>query len=210
MWADSMSIKHKCVKNWNFLVKKNFCELNLSNLSCPENMDTNYVIKKFMSKLHEKHVDNWHAVLHSDKSISGRGGNKLRTYRLFKENFEPEEYCKIALPFNHRSAFAKFRCGVAPLRIETGRYENIVLENRVCHICDVFIEDEAHVLLRCPLYDDFRNHLYYVAETFNDNFNTLDDNQKLVFLFSDVNMIRVCAKTCHLILKRRRNFIYCK
>ena len=130
--------------------------------------------------------------------------------RLFKENFEPEEYCKIALPFNHRSAFAKFRCGVAPLRIETGRYENIVLENRVCHICDVFIEDEAHVLLRCPLYDDFRNHLYYVAETFNDNFNTLDDNQKLVFLFSDVNMIRVCAKTCHLILKRRRNFIYCK
>ena len=28
------------------------------------------------------------------------------------------------MPLRHRSAFAKFRCGVAPLRIETGRYEN--------------------------------------------------------------------------------------
>ncbi|CAC5411797.1 unnamed protein product [Mytilus coruscus] len=42
-WADSMSIKHKCVKNWNFLVRKTFCELNLSHLSYPENMGTNYV-----------------------------------------------------------------------------------------------------------------------------------------------------------------------
>ena len=36
-----------------------------------------------------------------------------------------ENYCKILVPFNDRSAFAIFRCGMAPIRLETGRYENI-------------------------------------------------------------------------------------
>jgi hypothetical protein len=52
--------------------------------------------------------------------------------KLFKNSFETEIYCKIALPFSHRSAFAKFRCGVAPLRIETGRFENLRIEERIC------------------------------------------------------------------------------
>ena len=42
------------------------------------------------------------------------------TYNLFKNSFETETYCKISMPFSQRSSFAKFRCGVAPLRIETG------------------------------------------------------------------------------------------
>jgi len=37
-----------------------------------------------------------------------------------------------------------------------------------------------------------------------------NDNQKLVFLFSDFNMTRICAKTCNLILNERRNVLYCK
>jgi hypothetical protein len=45
-----------------------------------------------------------------------------------------------------RSAFAKFRCGVAPLRIETGRYENKNVNERVCFICHDQIEDEKHVI----------------------------------------------------------------
>ena len=210
-WADIMSSKHKCVKNWNFIVKKTFCELNLSHFcSISDCVDTDFVVKSVMSKFFENHIVHWNSSLHSDGSKSGRGGNKLRTYRLFKHRFEPEQYCKIPLPFNYRSAFAKFRCGVAPLRIETGRYENIKLVDRVCSICKDCIEDEAHVLLKCPLYDDFRNELFLNAESFNENFMLLDDTQKLVFLFSDGNMIRLCAKTCYLILNMRRNVLYCK
>jgi hypothetical protein len=55
--------------------------------------------------------------------LNGTGRNKLRTYKLLKTNFEVETYCKLQLPYAHRSEFAKFRCGVAPLRLETGRYE---------------------------------------------------------------------------------------
>lgn len=71
-------------------------------------------------------------MLNTDSSRRGNCGNKLRTYKLFKTGFKVEEYCKILLPLNHRSAFAKFRCGVAPIKIETGRYESLAVEERVC------------------------------------------------------------------------------
>ncbi len=60
----------------------------------------------------------------------------------------------------HRSAFAIFRCGVAPLRVETGRYENIPFNERSCFNCLDSIEDEIHVLLECPLYSDIRANIF--------------------------------------------------
>ena len=59
---------------------------------------------------------------------------------------------KIIMQRNHRSAFAKFRMGVAPLRIETGRYEHLEEEQRVGFNCGDTIKSEEHVLLECPLY----------------------------------------------------------
>jgi hypothetical protein len=44
-------------------------------------------------------------------------GNTLRTYELFKEVFETEMYLSKNISSRYRSAFAKLRCGVAPLRI---------------------------------------------------------------------------------------------
>ena len=72
------------------------------------------------------------------------------------------------------------------------------------------IEDECHALLHCPLYTDFREILFKEAEFYNNGFKNLNDDQKLVFLFSDENVLRVCAKTCNLILDKHRNFVYCK
>lgn len=68
---------------------------------------------------------------------------------------------------------------------------------------------EAHVLLKCPLYTDFREELFYLAQNVNSDCMSFSDTQKLVFLFSDVNIIRICAKTCYLILNARRNILYC-
>ena len=49
---------------------------------------------------------------------------------------------------------AKFRCGVAPLRIETGRFERLPVEDRRCFNCNGLVEDELHVITVCPLYQD--------------------------------------------------------
>jgi hypothetical protein len=47
-------------------------------------------------------------------------------------------------------AYAKFRCGVAPLRVETGRYERKAVHERTCLYCINYVEDEFHVLMLCP------------------------------------------------------------
>ncbi len=51
-----------------------------------------------------------------------------------------------------------FRCGVAPIRLETGQYENLPEEQRLCPMCDSqAIESEIHVLIKCNLYILFEN-----------------------------------------------------
>ena len=60
-----------------------------------------------------------------------------------------QEECTVVLSKKHRSAFAKFRCGVAPLRILViGRYKNLEVGDRTCPFCGK-VEDEKHVILEC-------------------------------------------------------------
>ena len=81
-------------QEFDFFFNKTFCDLNL----CPfcnilQNVDTTFIVNSVMSRLFDKHVNDWHNCLSLERSVSGRGGNKLRTYRLFKNSFETEIYC---------------------------------------------------------------------------------------------------------------------
>ena len=62
----------------------------------------------------------------ANKDIAVRGpeagSNKLRTYRKFKQHYTTEPYVNINIAKKHRSDYAKFRCGVAPIKIVTCRY----------------------------------------------------------------------------------------
>ena len=74
----------------------------------------------------------------------------------------------------YRSALCKFRCGVAPIRIETGRYERLNVTDRICNICDNHdneIEDEKHVIMKCTLYNDLRETLFSDASDVSSDFN---------------------------------------
>ena len=114
----------------------------------------------------------------------------------------------MILPFKHRAAFSKFRCGVAPIRLETGRYENLAENDRKCIFCDE-VESELDVILQCPLYSDIRDNLFEKATQTIRDFASLSDNTKLQVLFTKPCLIRVCAKTCFKILSRRSSFL-CK
>jgi hypothetical protein len=135
--------------------------------------------------------------------FSQKVGNKLRTYRLFKEVFETEMYLSKNIPSRYRSAFAKFRCGVAPLRIETGRYENKNVHERVCFICHDQIE---HVLLDCTLYADLRERLFNEVKSSNVHFIISSDDDKFIYLFQSTECYDLVAKTCSNILRRRNIF----
>ena len=111
------------------------------------------------------------------------------------------------MSISHRAAFAKFRCGVAPIRIETGRFENLDVNQRPCLFCNV-VEDEIHVILDCSAYDDLRNNLFIKAVSVLPTFNVFDANEKMKFLFTNPDMIRTCAKACFKILQQRSSFFY--
>ena len=114
------------------------------------------------------------------------------------------------LPRRHRSAYAKFRCGEVPIRLEMRRYERLSIDQRTCFHCTRSTETEEHVLLVCPLYDDLRHML--LSSIYEDfpYFDTLSNDQKLSVILScdSVEILRLSAKTCYDILMRRRLLLY--
>lgn len=56
----------------------------------------------------------------------------------------------IFYPFNHLYTLCKFRCGSHRLPIETGRWQGITRDNRVCHLIDSNdIGNEYHYVMIC-------------------------------------------------------------
>ena len=142
-------------------------------------------------------------AINNSKSRSDIGGNKLRTYKLFKRTFETEQYCKLIMSPLRRSVLANFRCGVAPLHLETGLYEGLLVNDRICPVGQVHVEDETHVLLNCDKYHSIREILFEEAVTVYPDFNNLSDEEHMIFLFSNLQIIRACDNACCLILQCR-------
>ncbi len=120
------------------------------------NTEQYLVVGKVLSDLNtvlSKHYENlWQTRVNRVESMRGPGRNKLRTYKLFKQNITTESYL-LLYNKKHRSAMAKLTAGVTPLRLETGRYDNTNEADQVCFQCADIIESEEHVILHCPLYD---------------------------------------------------------
>ena len=121
-----------------------------------ENINKNFIINRIDEHLKTQHNQTWISDVTRPEARRGNGRNKLRTYKLFKTAYKEENYVKIIMQRNHRSAFAKFRMGTSPLRIETGRYERLNEKERTCFRCSDTVESEEHVLLDCPLYNHIR------------------------------------------------------
>ncbi len=101
------------------------------------------------------------------------------------------------------------RCGVAPIRHETGRYERLTEQERICPVCNMDqIESEIHVMNFCPLYNDIRATLYESALSIDNDCNTYSNMDKFSLLMDNEGIIRNSAKACHSILHRRRRYVY--
>ena len=82
----------------------------------------------------QNYKDEWNNKVNDGIGSRLNQRNKLRTYKLFKKEYGAESYVACVMPRSHRSALAKFRCGVASLRIETGRYERMPLDVSIAKI----------------------------------------------------------------------------
>ena len=109
---------------------------------------------------------------------------KLRFYQLFKSNLAVENYVRYNLTPSQRSIMAQFRAGILPLNIETGRFRNIKLEERLCTLCDQQeVESELHFLFDCSCYNHLRQPWLQNINVTHTSFREMSTEEKLCTLF---------------------------
>ena len=111
---------------------------------------------------------------------------KLRTYIKFKCSFESENYVKYCNNRKDRSLMAQLRLGILPLKLETGRFKNVPVNERLCENCTDSVEDKEHFLLHCALYRNRREQLFIEAINVNNNFYNISDQEKIKLLLRDL------------------------
>ena len=207
-WSERSS--GRSCKNWHYRVGTllNEAGIDVQSIHANPRIISNQV---YIYQL-DKFKDKWQSDVNRVNARQGNGKNKLRLYRCFKNEYKTENYVKCLMPRCHRSSYSKFRCGVAPIRIETGRYERLALENRRCFNCVNHTENEEHVLLHCPLYEDLRTAYFAkIAEEYVD-FEQKSFTEKLNCILGESGdyTLRQSAKFCCDILNRRRTMLYNK
>ena len=112
------------------------------------------VTNQIMNKYRDQYIQVWFSSVSTNNSRTGEGGNKLKTYRLFKSNFELEAYLCNIQNTAHRTALTRLRVGSHRLSNELGRYHKpkpLPVNERLCDLCNV-VEDEYHFLCIYPKY----------------------------------------------------------
>lgn len=109
------------------------------------------------------------------------------------------------MPKYLRSTLAQFRCGIIPIRIETGRFQGEPIEERICVFCyNRSVEDEFHFLFHCSLYNDYRKKLF---ENIGLNQSEEISEDELLRLLI-VNYPRQVAKYLYSSIKRRQSIVF--
>ena len=137
-----------------------FIKTTLDNLGCsrffydtlPQNLTISQAILIVKQTTKDQFVQQWTADINST--------NIALFYKSIKDNFHFEPYLDI-LPTKLRTKLTKFRLSNHRLPIETGRWNHIPWEERVCPSCPNMLADEFHFLYECSLFDAGRqNYLH--------------------------------------------------
>ena len=98
-------------------------------------------------------------------------------------------------------------CGILQLRVESGRFINLKLNERLCQLCDLnCLEDDFHFLCICPVYSDLRNNLYLKYSQLLKNFDSLTEGD--VFISILKNPTRQLLKYLKCSWKVRKEKLY--
>lgn len=137
-------------------------------------------------RLQDQYIQKWSSEIHNS--------SKGQIYKIFKKNFSYENYINL-LPHKLRKIFMKFRTANHHLPVETGRWSNIPLNQRVCKLCNTGqIADKFHYILECKELLTFRHR--YLEDKYCSAPNTI----KFCELMSCNNVTKL-KKICYFIIK---------
>lgn len=186
-------------KNWSAEIRNILDETGMSYLkSCTvvysDHMQE--IIKSAETMLMNKEITKWKNDLVSQ--------SKLRTYCTYKFDYKAENYVKQKLSRGLRSVIAQIRASTLPIKIETGRFNNIPVDNRLCEFCSLRqVEDESHFMFHCPFYDQLRKS--FIPEVCDVN---MSDQDKWTFIFEHRKIIKVTAVYIKSCMEQRAKCIF--
>lgn len=107
--------------------------------------------KQLSLRLRDIDVQNWHDSL--------AASDRLTFYNSIKSSLVRESYIDQIDNSYYRSLIIKFRGGLLALSYNTGFFTKTPIDERLCPLCGLCIEDEFHLLLICRHYDTIRRQL---------------------------------------------------
>ena len=126
----------------------------------------------------------------------------MQFLRQLKDTYSFETYLNIEND-QHRKSISQIRLSSHRLAIETGRWQNIPRENRLCTYCNMgTIESESHFIFECQGYSLGRTIMYdFIKEKIDLNFHQspcpiLSPMQKLksLFIFGELSSLNSFGK----------------
>jgi len=152
----------------------------------------------FLSFFCERVFDISHQEWTADVASNGR----MVTYRDVKFMRVSEYYLDIFKDNRFITAMARLRCSSHCLRVETGRRENLLFDERICFLCDDGdVEDECHFLLKCSFFNDYR------MKYFPSCLNVRPTMTNFITFMTSTNeqVLKEIATYCHFALHTRYN-----
>ena len=138
----------------------------------------------------------------------------------FKTDIYVEPFVCNCLSRYKRSLLAQLRCGILPLRLETGRFVNVrddetgrlrklTVNERLCQICNSNnVENEFHFLFHCDKFKSERENFYSLCIANYSNFVYLCDEDKLNILMNEGNNWRILSNYLVNIWEKRKHIMY--
>ncbi len=164
-----------------FLSLLDDCKVKLPNPRERKSIKTQ--TQKSIAALLDMMYDHWDQEILLNK--------KLQIFNIVKDSHDPDFYIFNIDDRYARKYIASMRLSTHPLRIEVGRYNRTLRENRLCQFCNMNeIEDELHFITSCTLYSDYREILY---QELNDLGNPMwlgcnSNEKKLCYLLQPKDM----------------------
>ena len=90
---------------------------------------------------------------------------KLSFYYTFEKNYSLSAYLDLTRKNPSRKSLVKLRISSHKLQIETGRYDTVPRDERLCSLCNCDkIEDKTRLLLNCPSYSSIKDRFFSKIE----------------------------------------------